>query len=176
MFENENTWANAVKTNSQDEFHKKFDSSLEFLNSEFGKVYPLIINGKEVRAEKTFDVRSPSDTRIILAKFPLATKEQTIQAIQSAKQAFVEWSATQYQNRAKIFREVATQFSQEKFVLAAIVSLENGKNRLEAMGELDETIDFLRFYADQLEAHQGFVNATKNASPNEKTQSVRKLS
>ena len=174
MIENENTWANAVKNNSQDEFHKKFDRSIETLKSDFGKVFPLIINGKEVQAEKTFDVRSPSDTRIILAKFPLATKEQTTLAINSAKQAFGEWSSTSYQTRAKIFREVAEQFSQEKFTLAAIVSLENGKNRLEAMGELDETIDFLRFYADQLEAHQGFVNETKNANPNEKTQSVLK--
>ncbi|HII03388.1 MAG TPA: L-glutamate gamma-semialdehyde dehydrogenase, partial [Candidatus Nitrosotenuis sp.] len=81
MIENENTWSNAVKTNSQDEFHKKFDSALESLKLEFGKKYPLLINGKEVEAEKTFDVRSPSDTRIILAKFPLATKEQTNQAI-----------------------------------------------------------------------------------------------
>ena len=141
MIENENTWANAVKNNSQDEFHKKFDRSIETLKSDFGKVFPLIINGKEVQAEKTFDVRSPSDTRIILAKFPLATKEQTTLAINSAKQAFGEWSSTSYQTRAKIFREVAEQFSQEKFTLAAIVSLENGKNRLEAMGELDETID-----------------------------------
>ena len=174
MIENENTWANAIQTNSQDQFHKKFDSALESLKNEFGKQYPLIIGGKEIFAEKTFDVRSPSDTRIILAKFPLATKEQTYLAINSAKQSFAKWSTTSYQSRAKTFREVADQFSEEKFTLAAIVSLENGKNRLEAMGELDETIDFLRFYADQLESQKGFVNVTKNANPNEKTQSVLK--
>ena len=174
MIENENTWANTVQTNSQDQFHKQFDSALESLKSEFGKQYPLIIGGKEIFAEKTFDVRSPSDTRIILAKFPLATKEQTYLAINSAKQAFAQWSTTSYQSRAKTFREVADQFSREKFTLAAIVSLENGKNRLESMGELDETIDFLRFYADQLESQKGFVNVTKNVNPNEKTQSVLK--
>ena len=174
MIENENTWANAVKSNSQDEFHQKFDSALESLKAEFGKTYPLLINGKEVKTEKTFDVRSPSDTRIILAKFPLATKEQTIQAIVAAKDAFTQWSLTSYHERARIFREVALQFSEQKFTLAAIVSLENGKNRLEAMGELDETVDFLRFYADQLESNEGFVKPTKNANPNEKTQSVLK--
>ena len=174
LIENENTWANAVKNNNTDEFHKKFDSALDQLKSEFGKTYPLIIGGQEIHTEKTFDVRSPSDTRIILAKFPLATKEQTNQAITAAKDAFVSWSSTPYQTRAQVFREVASQFSNDKFRLAAIVSLENGKNRLEAMGELDETIDFLRFYADQLESNQGFVKPTKNANPNEKTQSVLK--
>lgn len=174
MIENENTWTNAVKNNSTDEFHKKFDSALDKLRSEFGKSYPLIINGKEVHSDQSFEVHSPSDTRIILAKFPLATKEQTIQAIEAAKNSFSQWSATPYQNRAQIFREVANQFSQEKFYLAATTSMENGKNRLEAMGELDETIDFLRFYADQLESNQGFVKPTRPASPNEKTQSVLK--
>lgn len=118
MIENENTWANAVKTDTQDDFHKKFDSSLEALKSKFGKTYPLIIGGKEVYTEKTFDVRSPSDTRIILGKFPLATKEEINLAIESAKDAFYNWSSTPYQNRAQVFREVASQFSKEKFTLA----------------------------------------------------------
>jgi 1-pyrroline-5-carboxylate dehydrogenase len=174
LIENENTWARAIQNNSTDEFHKKFDQVLESLKKEFGKTYPLIIGGKEVHSDKLFEVKSPSDTRIVLAKFPLATKEQTQNAIESAKGAFSEWSSSPYQHRVGLFREIASQFSAQKFSLAAIVSMENGKNRLEAMGEIDETIDFLRFYADQLESNQGFVKPTKNANPKEKTQSVLK--
>ncbi|MBI5697249.1 MAG: aldehyde dehydrogenase family protein, partial [Thaumarchaeota archaeon] len=174
MIENENTWAKAVQNNSTDEFHKKFDAALDLLKSEFGKTYPLIIGGKEVHSDKLFEIKSPSDVTITLAKFPLATKEQTDQAIESARNAFSQWSATPYQSRAKIFREVADKFSADKFYLAATISMENGKNRLEAMGEFDETIDFLRFYADQLESNYGFVKPTKNASKNERTQSVLK--
>jgi 1-pyrroline-5-carboxylate dehydrogenase len=174
LIENENTWARAVQNNKTDEFHKKFDSAIESLKKELGKTYPLIIGGKEVHSDALFEVRSPSDTRIVLAKFPLATKEQTQQAIESASGAFPEWSATHYQHRVGLFRETASKFSEQKFTLAAIISMENGKNRLEAMGEIDETIDFLRFYADQMESNQGFVKPTKNANPNEKTQSVLK--
>ncbi len=174
MIENENTWAKAAQTNKTDEFHKKFDQAIESFKKELGKTYPLIIGGKEIRSDKIFEVKSPSDTRIILAKFPLATKEQTQQAIESAKEAFSEWGTSPYQHRVGLFREIASQFSTQKFTLAAIVSMENGKNRLEAMGEIDETIDFLRFYADQLESNQGFVKPTKNANPKEKTQSVLK--
>ncbi|MEW6044525.1 MAG: aldehyde dehydrogenase family protein [Thermoproteota archaeon] len=174
MIENENTWARAVQNNTTDEFHKKFDQALELLKKELGKTYPLVIGGKEIQSDKLFEVKSPSDTRIVLAKFPLATKEQTEQAISSAKESFPEWSATHYQHRVGLFREVANQYSAQKFTLAAIVSMENGKNRLEAMGEIDETVDFLRFYADQLESNQGFVKPTKSANPNERTQSVLK--
>ncbi|MGQ0772024.1 MAG: aldehyde dehydrogenase family protein [Nitrososphaerota archaeon] len=174
MIENENTWVRAVQNHTIDEFHKKFDSALESIKKELGKTYPLIIGGKEVYSDKVFEVKSPSDTRIILAKFPLATKEQTQNAIESAKEAFSEWSQSPYQHRVGLFREIASQFSAQKFSHAATVSMENGKNRLEAMGEIDETIDFLRFYAEQLEANYGFVKPTKNANPKERTQSVLK--
>lgn len=174
MIENENTWVKVVQSNSTDEFHKKFDQALESLQKELGKIYPLIIGGKEVYSDKLFEVKSPSDTRIVLAKFPLATKEETQGAIGAAKDAFSEWSQSPYPHRVGLFREIASQFSTQKFTLAATISMENGKNRLEAMGEVDETIDFLRFYADQLETNQGFVKPTKNTNPNEKTQSVLK--
>ncbi|HEX9845188.1 MAG TPA: aldehyde dehydrogenase family protein [Candidatus Nitrosotenuis sp.] len=174
MIENENTWAKAVQSNATEEFHKKFDQALGSLKNELGKTYPLIIGGKEVWTDNYFEVKSPADTKIVLAKFPLATKEETEYAIRAAKDAFSEWSQSHYQHRVGLFREIASQLSSQKFTLAAIVSMENGKNRLEAMGEVDEMIDFLRFYADQLETNQGFVKPTKSANPNEKTQSVLK--
>lgn len=174
MIENENTWAKAVQSNTTDEFHRKFDAAINAFTKELGKTYPLIIGGKEVYSENLFEVRSPADRKIILSKFPFATKEQTQDAIMAAKEAFSEWGVCPYQRRVEIFRQVADFYSAEKFTLAAIVSMENGKNRLEAMGEIDETIDFMRFYADQLESNQGFVKPTKSANPNEKTQSVLK--
>jgi len=174
LIENENTWAKAVQNNTTEEFHKKFDQALESLKKELGKTYPLIIGGKEVWTNNYFEVKSPADTKIVLAKFPLATKEEIEYAIKTAKDAFLEWSQSHYQHRVGLFREIAGQLSSQKFTLAAIVCMENGKNRLEAIGEVDEAIDFLRFYADQLETNQGFVKPTKSASPNEKTQSVLK--
>ena len=174
MFENEKTWSKAVLNNSTDEFHSKFDRAIDLVKKDFGKSYPMIIGGKEIHSDNQFQVRSPADTRIVIANFPLATKEDAIHAIESAKDAFPRWSQSSYKKRIEIFRECADTFSSDKFQLAAIMTYENGKNRLEAMGDIDEAIDFLRFYADQLELNQGFSKETKSASPNEKTQSVLK--
>ncbi|TLX81819.1 MAG: aldehyde dehydrogenase family protein [Thaumarchaeota archaeon] len=174
MFENEKTWAKAVLNNSTDEFHSKFDRAIDLVKKDFGKSYPIIIGGKEIHSDNQFQVRSPADTRIVIANFPLATKEDTIHAIESAKDAFPRWSQASYQKRIEIFRECADAFSSDKFQLAAMMTYENGKNRLEAMGDIDEAIDFLRFYADQLELNQGFSKETKSASTNEKTRSVLK--
>jgi 1-pyrroline-5-carboxylate dehydrogenase len=174
VFKNEKTWASAVLNNSTDELHRKFDQAIDMVKKDFGKRYPMIIGGKEIYSDNQFQVRSPADTRIAIANFPLATKDDALSAIDSAKDAFSRWSQVSYQKRVEIFRECAETLSSDKFQLSAIMTFENGKNRLEAMGDVDEAIDFLRFYADQLELNQGFSKETKSASTNEKTRSVLK--
>src|SRR5512147_499846 len=120
MFENEKTWARFVENNSTDDFHKKFDQAVVEVQKDFGKNYPLIMGGKEIFSDNLFQVRSPADKNIILGNFPLATKEDTTHAIQTAKESFSKWSLTPYQKRVQIFREIADMFSQNKFNLAAI--------------------------------------------------------
>ena len=174
MFKNEFTWGNAVASNQTEKFHSDFDSAVEQVKKELGKTYPNIINGQEITSEELFTVQSPADQTITVAKFPSATKQNALDAIQAAKQAFSEWSNTPYQNRAEIFKQCADEFSKQKFRLAAIMSFENGKNRFEAMGDVDEAIDFLRFYSYQLEKNLGFAKTTVHPNPKEKTQTVMK--
>ncbi len=174
MFENERTWGRFIDNNSTDEFHKKFDNAIEEVRKDFGKSYPVIIGSKEIFSDNKFQVRSPADKNLILGYFPLGTKEDTLHAIESAKESFHKWSLTPYQKRVQIFRDVADIFSANKFSLAAILCFENGKNRLESMGDLDESIDFMRFYAEQLEINAGFSKETKNATAGERTSSVLK--
>jgi len=174
MFENEKTWSKFSTNNSTEEFHKKFDQGIVQVQKEFGKRYPMIIGGKEIFSDNQFQVRSPADNNLILGVFPLASRDDTLYAIETAKEAFYKWSLTPFQKRVQVFREVADIFSANKFNLAALMSFENGKNRLEAMGDLDEAIDFMRFYAEQLEINCGFSKDTKSAYPNEKTRSVLK--
>lgn len=174
MFENEKTWQRYVESNSIEEFHKKFDQAIEEVRRDFGKNYPMIIGGKEVFSNNQFQVRSPADKNLVIASFPSATVEDTQHAIESAKEAFYKWSHIPYQKRSQIFRDVADIFSQQKFNLSATMIFENGKNRLEAMGDVDEAIDFMRYYAEQLEMNQGFSKETKNAYEGEKTRSILK--
>src|SRR5574340_1349576 len=171
MFENEKTWGRFAENNSTDDFHKKFDDAVDQVQKNFGKKYPMIIGGKEIFSNDIFQVRSPADKNLILGSFPLATKEDALHAIEAAKDSFYKWSLVPYQKRVQIFREIADIFSRDKFSLAAILCFENGKNRLEAMGDLDEAIDFMRFYAEQLEVNEGFSKETKSASQNERTKS-----
>lgn len=174
MFENEYTWGKAVTLGKEEEFHTRFEMSIKKIRASLGKEHPLIIDGNEHFSDKTFEVRCPSDTRIVLGIFSEATREDTVYAINSAKTAFSEWSLIDYHKRAKIFKDCATEFSKRKFDLAALLSFENGKTRYEAMGDIDETIDFLNFYSYQLEINEGYSKHTPHPNPKEKTRTVLK--
>ena len=173
-FENEFTWGNAVSTNSTQEFHEKFEKALTEAKKDLGQKFPIIVNGKQIYSDDNFSVQSPSDTRIKIADFPKSNISDTNNAISSANIAFEEWSNFSFQKRIEIFRECADYFSSKKFFLAAIMTFENGKNRFEAMGDIDEAIDFMRFYAYQMEINDGFCKQTSHPNPNEKTQTIMK--
>ena len=174
MFENEFTWGKAVASGTTKQFDENYDTAIEKIRSQLGKEYPLIIGGKQVFSDEKFQVVSPSDSRLVLGTFQKASKDQSLEAIQAAKNSFPEWSRVSYQKRASIFRECSDHFSKQKFELAALMSFENGKTRIEAMGDVDEAIDFMRFYAHQLEENEGFCKDTPHPNPNEKTRVVLK--
>ena len=50
-----------------------------------------------------------------------------------------------------LLRKVAAIISERLFDLAAVDSMEVGKNRLEALGDVEETADFIRTYCDIME-------------------------
>ncbi len=174
IFENEYTWGNAKLNNCTEKFHSNFEDAVDEVLKELGGKYPIIIGGKELFFDDCFKITAPADSRICIAEFPKTTVEQTQDAIINSKNAFEKWSSTSYQKRVKIFQKCADIFSQNKFFLAALMSFENGKNRFEAMGDIDEAIDFMRFYALQLENNFGYCKQTDHPNPDEKTQTIMK--
>ena len=54
-------------------------------------------------------------------------------------------------------RKAAELIRERKYDLAAIMALEVGKNRLEAMGDVEESADLIDYYAHQVEDADGFV-------------------
>ncbi len=115
MFENEFTWGKAVAKNETEKFHSDFENAVNEVKKDLGKTCPIIINGKEINSEDRFIVSSPADRSIKIAEFPSGTKDDALNAISSAKNAFEEWSNTPYQKRADIFNDCADVFSNQKF-------------------------------------------------------------
>ena len=71
-----------------------------------------------------------------------------------------------------ILRRAADLIEERGFDLSALVSLEAGKNRLEAMGDVTETADLARYYCEQMERNDGFDRPMARFSESEETRSV----
>lgn len=174
MFENEHTVRRFMVERAEGQFHDRYERALEQARSEFGKKYSMIIGGREVRTPATVAQTSPIDTRLLLGHLPVGSASHVKQAVAAAKKAFESWGRTGYKERMRVCRAAAAIMSQRKFELAAWISYENGKNRYEAIADVDEAIDFLRYYAEELEKNSGFEVAMKSAQPGEKNRSVMK--
>jgi len=161
-FQNEFTYKKFLEHGREAEFDSLFDAAVAKVKRDLlGKKHPLYIEGKEVYSSSEILEYSPIDRTILIGKFQRGTRETAKQAIDAASSAFEGWSQTNYKERVKIFREAAKIFSREKFTLAAILSIENGKTRYESIGEVDEAIDFLNYYSLDLEKNKGYLRKTR---------------
>lgn len=174
MFENEHTFRRFMTERAEGQFHDRYERALEEVRREFGRKYSMIIGGKGVRTPSTAAQTSPIDIRLVLGHLPVGGAIHAKQAIAAAKKAFESWGRTSYKERVRVCRSASDIMTQRKFELAAWVSYENGKNRYEAIADIDEAIDFLRYYSEEMERSEGFEIAMKSAQPGEKSRSVMK--
>ena len=158
-FENESTYKKALEAGKEAEFDSLFDSAVKEARAHFGATYPLFIGGKEFYAREQLIERSPIDG-VTLGKFQKGMREHAKIAINAALQAFKPWRDMDYRDRVAIFMKAADLFSKKKYELAAILSYENGKSRYESVGEVDEAIDFIHYYANEMLVNKGFIRKT----------------
>jgi 1-pyrroline-5-carboxylate dehydrogenase len=162
----------ATLSADNEELHAAFEAALEKAHADLGRSYPMLIGGDERFGDETFEDRSPSDTEIIVARFPVGTRQDVRDAIAAARAAYPAWSATPWRERLAIMRRAADLISERQFDYAALMSLEVGKNRLEALGDVEETADLLRYYSDEMERNEGFVKPMGALSEQERTRSL----
>src|SRR5437763_1184225 len=146
----------ATMFNPPADMHTQFDTSLAELNRSLGATHPLYINGKDRVAASHDTRRSPIDQRRILGHFPLATVDDANDAMVAAHAAFPSWRATPMAERVRLLKRVATLIEERVYHIAAAMALEVGKNRMEALGEVQETADFFNLYTDDFVRQNGF--------------------
>ncbi len=155
-----------------EKMHAAFDDALVAVESELGRAYPMIINGEERTASETFEVRSPIDRSIVIGSFQRGTGQDVADAVAAAKAAFPGWASQPYQERARIMQRAAELIRERKFRLSALLILEAGKNRGEAIGEVEEGADLIDEYARQIIDNNGFAQVMESLDPAEKNRSV----
>jgi 1-pyrroline-5-carboxylate dehydrogenase len=144
-------------------FHRYYDEALADLKTRFGNTYPLYIHGEAVTVDgPLMENRSPVDTDIVLGRFQFATTVEVDAAVASARKAWPSWRDTPWQDRVAVMRRAATLIRKQKFEIGAIMGLEVGKNRMEAMGDAEESADLIDYYCQQMDDHHGYVTKMNN--------------
>ena len=168
-FKNLNTYERMVKEGEEQSFHSRYERAVErFVQSlETRTSYESMIDGKAVATGDHFVDTSPIDTDLVVGEFSLGGKNEASQAISAARRAFQAWSVMDLDKRLSIFRKAAEIMRRELFEIAAAVTVDNGKNRYEAVGEVDEAVDFISYYAERMEARNGFREETSPAYEDE---------
>ncbi len=152
--------------------HGKFDAALEQVEKDFGKAYPMIINGEDRGGDARFDVVAPAHTSQVLGTFPKGTHADVDDAVATAKAYQKTWAALTPEERVEKIHSAANKIRERKFIISAIMIHEAGKSRTEAIGEVEEGADLLDYYADIYMKNNAYVVPMGNEDPRERNKSV----
>jgi 1-pyrroline-5-carboxylate dehydrogenase len=142
--------------NPPEAMHQRFETALAAVSARLGQAHPLFIDGRDRDAPALEPRRSPISSELSLGRFPRAAPADIEAAFAAAEAAYPRWRATRVGDRAAALRRVADLMEDRVYEIAAALTLEVGKNRMEALGEAQETVDFFRHYAQDFESHHGY--------------------
>ena len=164
----------ATLRNDNEQLHAQYDAGLALARAERGGTHKLFINGEWRPTAKTFEKRSPIDGSLV-GNFASGTKKDVQDAVAAARAAAPGWARTPWLERVAIMRRMADLISERQMELAALMAIEVGKSRLEALGDVEESADLIRYYCDQIVANDGFDRPMGNlGDPTVHTRSVLK--
>jgi len=106
-----------------------------------------IIDGRECPATPPRPRHDPACHDHPIGEAVDATPQQISQAVQAAETAFTAWNLRGGPERAALLEQAADLFEQDRHRLMALLIAEAGKTIPDALSELRESVDFLRFYA-----------------------------
>ena len=111
--------------------------AIELLETSFGTTFSTSTDDAIVST-------SPVNGEVLL-RIPTSTSDDVDEAITTASDAFVQWRSVPAPQRGELIRRLGALLTEHKVVLAELVTLEAGKIKSEALGEVQEMIDVCNF-------------------------------
>ncbi|MEO6271188.1 MAG: bifunctional proline dehydrogenase/L-glutamate gamma-semialdehyde dehydrogenase PutA, partial [Lautropia sp.] len=100
---------------------------------------------------QTLEVRNPADPADLVGWVTPSCEAQVAHALAAAGDGFAGWSRRAAGERAAILRDAAARFELHAPELHALCTREAGKTLRDAVAEVREAVDFLHYYAAQVE-------------------------
>ncbi|HEY9022840.1 MAG TPA: bifunctional proline dehydrogenase/L-glutamate gamma-semialdehyde dehydrogenase PutA, partial [Burkholderiaceae bacterium] len=119
--------------------------------------HPLLVDA-EASSGETSPVLNPADHADIVGFVQPATPQDVVLALQHAADGAARWAAVAPQERARLLEAAADRLEGDMPRLMSLLMREAGKTASNAVAEVREAVDFLRYYAGEVREH--FDNAT----------------
>ncbi len=142
--------------------HERFDAAVGEARRALGAEHAMFIDGRERQAAAHYELRSPIDRDLLVGRFAAGTAADVDAAVRAARRAHPGWARTPWPERVATLRRVAALIEERVYSISAAMAVEVGKNRMEALGEVQETADLFRWYCDQFEQNDGFRRELPN--------------
>lgn len=149
--------------------HEMLDRAIPEYRDQLGQEIAHIIGGRPDHGGATYAVRSPIDSDIVLATCHDGSAATVSAAVAAARQAFPGWSRTPWLERVRILEDACNRLAERKYELGIAALLEVGKSRFEAIGEAEEALDIIPFYAEEMRRNDGYVRSLAAGAPGEST-------
>ena len=130
----------------------------------------MYINGEWIKSDKVIEILNPANGDYVGQVYRVGQKE-TQKAIESAKNAFPEWAALTGEQRAGYMNKIVNKLIEKKEFLAQTITREMGKAIHNARYEVDNTISFFKWYAE--EARRVYGEIIPASAPNKRISVIR---
>jgi 1-pyrroline-5-carboxylate dehydrogenase len=140
-----------------EELHTLYEQALQKVKGQLGQNHGMIIGGADRFADHVYKTYNPARRDQLLGTFQKGTARDADLAVKAAAKAFETWRQVPWQKRVELLRKAADLIEERTFEMAAVTTLEVGKNRLEALGDVAEAPALIRYAVDQLEKNDGFI-------------------
>ncbi|QYH02829.1 aldehyde dehydrogenase family protein [Campylobacter lari] len=110
----------------------------------------LYINGQWVEGVNTIKNINPSDIDNDLGDVAQADKKQVELAIDAAKEAQISWEKTSLEEKANLLYKIGESLMNRSDEIGKIISLEEGKTKIEGKGEAFRSGQFFQYYAAEV--------------------------
>ncbi len=128
---------------------EEIESACSPFKEHYWKAVPLLVD--QPTGVQRIKITNPANALDVVGEVTYANAKDVEIAIEAAK----PWTADNAQRRSEVLRQAADLYEANFGELFAVLIREAGKTMADAIAELREAVDFLRFYADQGEELRG---------------------
>ncbi len=117
--------------------------------------YPSYIGGLKVASGMSANIYSPIDNTIIFGTYQESEEGLADRAVTVAKDAYKSWSGVSAEEKVSVFEKILSRIEQQRYRLAAMVSVSVGMDMTRSLNEVDTLISVIGKACEDIKTESG---------------------